>query len=586
MKKVLIIVAVLFLSACGSKSKKTTTGTTTWIQTQTDVEFENYTKDLFSSMLEGDPLSINFYVEKPELFGLDQTVYEGIAYENNKQENIDELNGLIAEIKAFKDNKLELKNRVTKSLLIDYFENLKEFETEDFYYYGTNLGSYLGYQANLPVLLTMYVIDDNKDVLDYFSYLRKAEEDFNAITDFEVEKIAYGLSLPNSILNGVIEQIDAFCSQEECYLIPVFEEKIDALDISDEQKASLKSEHKNYINEFINAYQVLKGNIETKLLNKQTKVGSLASFGEKGKKYYQYLIKTNIGTDADVDTIRDELKNASQNALTQYIHNYQLSGGLVGDFAGNNSYKQILDGFISNERIWADFPKLEQDINYNLNYVNEALEDNFSPAAYFASYVDNKNCVEQIIINEKSFAEQGGNYQYTTLAHEGIPGHLFQNLSFKNSSMFTPIRAILNNTGYKEAWAVYSESYILKYASGTSAVKNAYKWEQRFYGYVQAYLDVLVNYDGYNASQLSDELTNMGLSVGDVSSLYNQLIETPTNSLEYYYSIIELENLKQKVQEKLGDDYSDMIFHKFYLEFGPAPFYIIEDYIDFVYYCM
>lgn len=50
---------------------------------------------------------------------------------------------------------------------------------------------------------------------------------------------------------------------------------------------------------------------------------------------------------------------------------------------------------------------------------------------------------------------------YTTLAHEGYPGHLYQTTYFASTNP-APLRSLLNFGGYTEGWATYSEmmSYI------------------------------------------------------------------------------------------------------------------------------
>ena len=38
--------------------------------------------------------------------------------------------------------------------------------------------------------------------------------------------------------------------------------------------------------------------------------------------------------------------------------------------------------------------------------------------------------------------------------------------------------------------------------------------------------------------------------------------------------------LRETAEKELGDDFNAKEFHQFLLEMGPAPFYIIEDYMD------
>ena len=51
---------------------------------------------------------------------------------------------------------------------------------------------------------------------------------------------------------------------------------------------------------------------------------------------------------------------------------------------------------------------------------------------------------------------------FTTLAHEGYPGHLYQTTYYANTNP-DPLRNLLNFSGYVEGWATYAEmcSYYL-----------------------------------------------------------------------------------------------------------------------------
>ena len=43
---------------------------------------------------------------------------------------------------------------------------------------------------------------------------------------------------------------------------------------------------------------------------------------------------------------------------------------------------------------------------------------------------------------------------------------------------------------------------------------------------------------------------------------------------------MEFRDLKEKAKETYGSAYSDIAFHKAVLEIGPAPFSIVEKYLD------
>ena len=56
---------------------------------------------------------------------------------------------------------------------------------------------------------------------------------------------------------------------------------------------------------------------------------------------------------------------------------------------------------------------------------------------------------------------------YTTLAHEGYPGHLYQNVYFL-SNCTSPVRTVLSFGSYVEGWATYVENYAYTTDNGLS----------------------------------------------------------------------------------------------------------------------
>ncbi|MFA6627341.1 MAG: DUF885 family protein, partial [Bacilli bacterium] len=189
-------------------------------------DFDVLLDQLFLDMLGTDPMNINFTLYHPETYGLEDCVVEAYTFsEEDEAEYFQELKDMKASIEAFPDEDLSEEQVLDKVVLLDYLDH--QLGYEGFYYYGTNLGSYLGYQAQLPIILAEYRFDDLTDIENYFDYIEVTEQTFSEIIKFEKEKAVLGMGLTDVIIDRVIEQCDSFISAEECYLIPVFNSKID-----------------------------------------------------------------------------------------------------------------------------------------------------------------------------------------------------------------------------------------------------------------------------------------------------------------------------------------------------------------------
>lgn len=98
-------------------------------------------------------------------------------------------------------------------------------------------------------------------------------------------------------------------------------------------------------------------------------------------------------------------------------------------------------------KITDTFPEIP-DVDFQVKYVPESMQDYLSPAFYMIPAID--NLTENVIYINNGQTASGLNL-YTTLAHEGYPGHLYQTVYFSASEP-DPIRSILDFGGYVEGW--------------------------------------------------------------------------------------------------------------------------------------
>ena len=62
-----------------------------------------------------------------------------------------------------------------------------------------------------------------------------------------------------------------------------------------------------------------------------------------------------------------------------------------------------------------------------------------------------------------------------------------------------------------------------------------------------------------------------------IQMIYEYIVEEPACYLKYYLGCLEIVSLKEAARTILGDSYSDLAFHTFLLDAGPAPFAILSD---------
>ncbi len=95
-------------------------------------------------------------------------------------------------------------------------------------------------------------------------------------------------------------------------------------------------------------------------------------------------------------------------------------------------------------------------------------------------------------------------------------------------------------------------------------------------------LDIMIHYDGAALSDISEYLSELGIhDTGAIEEVYVYICAEPCNYLKYYAGCLEFLALKNRAQVLWADDYSDLRFHTFCLDQGPADFetlqYLLEE---------
>jgi uncharacterized protein (DUF885 family) len=204
------------------------------------------------------------------------------------------------------------------------------------------------------------------------------------------------------------------------------------------------------------------------------------------------------------------------------------------------------------------------------------MEKYLSPAFYMIPAIDNTD--ENVIYVNQSQMKNNLTL-YTTLAHEGYPGHLYQTIYYAEKNP-DPLRSIFNFGGYVEGWATYAEmcSYYLSPLNKNQAIllqKNS----SIILG-LYALADMGIHYEGWSRLDTIAFFKNYGIKDAKiVDQIYELIIGSPGNYLKYYIGYVEFLELKKKWVKKEGENYSQKEFHDAVLSVGPATFELVEKYM-------
>lgn len=597
----LIVVSSIFLTSCDS-----------CVISQPKENFKPFTESVFKTLVGSDELTSNYLFINPNDFGLER--YEPSLPTPSKQEALGLLmiNLYLGQIKGFNYEELNVDEQITYDIIVDLLENINAQTPEMSYLSNDYLGSYLGYQAQLPLLLTEYKFKDIIDVNNYFKFLDLVPETFKKYYEFEVEKADNGYGMPDFVIDKVVNQCDSFIGgmmSDDHFMISTINKKIDSLEfLTIEEKEQYKKLNIEKVRgPLTEGYKYVKENLPT-LKGKATNNMGLAHYVLEdgttiGKDYYEIAFKKAVGYDISVADAIDYIDNKLkiyEDQRTYFSELLKNKPYLIDEinnvkFMDNTPeeqiklYQTIIDGH---------FPKLNlsNELTVNINYIDKAMEDHFSPAAYMTSAIDEfKN--ENIYLNNKSIIievkdEQGNlitdelgnpildydyNYLYTTLAHEGFPGHLYQNVYFKNQDV-NIIRKVLKNKGYLEGWATYAERYMYKLLDGYNQdVIDYYIYQEEFQSAIYSRLDMGIHYDGWTLEETHEFLSKYYvITIESTKDTYERLIEVPNNSQYYYFTYFKFMDLFNKVSQELGPNFNVEDFHKQILDCGPIPLKYVE----------
>lgn len=603
--------------------------------------FLSYTDQLFAREMSQSCLNLHYTLADPASCGITRYSTSLGSFDTSQiSMQYVTLENRLKKLDSFPFQDLSLKNRLAYDVLRLALET--DLSGGNYYLLNEVLSPTLGTQAQLPILLAEYTFRTEQDIQDYLKLLSSVDEYFQGILSFERLKSREGTFMSDTTADRVISQCQAFIRDPDSnYLDSIFRDKIQSFSSLSEKKQNAYIElHSQLIREtLIPAYEnLIQGLSELKGTGGNS--GGLCGFSG-GKEYYEYLLKSNCGLYDSVPQIQTRLLAQLQadvvessqllaqhpqlaSRITQAASapaavsaasilsgsgnsawetsgsgsdqepsgssrsDQEPSGGSADDHSGSSSgtFDQVSDSSsgssspedileILKEKLKADFPDAPA-ASYEIKSVHEDLEEYLSPAFYLTPPIDTLS-PNAIYIN--GHADLSGSELFTTLAHEGFPGHLYQTVTFA-STKSPNIRHMMNMGGYVEGWATYVESYAYQYQEQEEALSRL-QWLNRSLNLcIYSLLDTGIHYDGWTLDKTSRFLSGFGITDPETTAeIYQVIVEDPTNYLKYYMGCLSFMDLRDEQMEALGNEFDLKGFHQAVLEIGPCQFPVLEKYV-------
>ncbi len=549
--------------------------------TETALSFDEFSEHFFRTEISSNTINLHFTLSEPEDYGItDPPISLGSLTPEAADESRASLENALAVLKTFDYDSLSAREKLDYEILTDYLQ--LTCDSSEFTFYDELLRPSTGIQAQLPVLYEEYRFYEKQDIEDYLALIALTGDYFDQIIEFERQKASAGLFMSDFACDTIISQCEAFLqNREEHYLITTFDHKLTQMTgLSDAERQTYQAKNETIVKETIlPAYERLASAL-TELLGSGTNNAGLCHFPD-GTEYYEYLVRHNTGSDKSVREIQKMVEEQRSEDLT-------AAGVLILQHPGleEKCASVRLDGMdpvatlhVLQEEMLAQFPAAP-DTEFTVSYIDECMEDYMAPAFYITAPIDNyrKN---SIFINAST--DTSTMRHFTTLAHEAFPGHLYQTVMSYEAGL-SPVRSILNYPGYVEGWATYVEMLSYHYAGLETPVADLLSFNQSALLSLYATTDLGIHYDGWSFSDVLAFWADYGITdQNSLRNVYELIVEEPAHYLKYYVGYLEFLELKEDAKKRYGDAYSDVAFHRAILAIGPAPFSIVEKYLDAYY---
>lgn len=536
--------------------------------------FSEFCTTLFREEMKSNTMNLHFTLKDPKAAGIDS--YEitlGSLSGDSPHNQARQLKKLSEELKKYSHRSLKGKDRLTCRLLSDYISRQQNLAA--YPYYDEPLTPSGGVTSQLPVLLAEYTFRNTRDIKDYLGLLSQMDTYFLGILDYEQKKADAGLFMSDEACLKVIEGCEVFTEHpDDNFLIDTFSNRLNAMDgLTDTQKNAYLKQHSKVLSDHvIPAYsQMIKG--LTMLLGRGHNNWGLCNFPE-GKAYYEAVVSADTGCDDSVEDLFSQIAKARREDLTFCQNLLEKNPKLASQSPKPDAAMKEENAMISRlqKEILTDFPAPPQT-EVEICHVDPALSEYLAPAFYITAPIDDISH-NRIYINDAK--NNTDIYYFTTLAHEGYPGHLYQTIC--TSSYGAPeVLSLLNYPGYTEGWATYTEMQSFYYAGLDPDLASLLQHNQAATLSLYATADIGIHYFGWKKEKIAAFWSEYGVDdTATVNRITDLILEEPGNYLKYYVGYLKFRQMREQLALE-NKSFSVSAFHEAILRTGPSPFSVLEE---------
>ena len=542
-------------------------------------KFQRYTISFFKENASANEITMHYLLENPEKYGLKKS--KSLYGKMKKEDVLNEKNKIsdeIKKLKKFRKKELTRKQQNTYEVLMDYLSRQEKLAM--YPYYERVLGKSSGQQVQILLTLSEYRLKNEQNIKSYFKLLRGLNAYFDSLIEYSKEQVKRNLFISDESLEETLKQIKSVTTQKDNMLAATFNLRISEVKgINAATKKQYCRENKKIVKmEVIPAYERLYSHLQALKGNGKNKNGLY--YYKNGKDYYEALVAQKTGSAKTVEEMIEISDQTIEKCLRKLIKLQKKYPNIINRYRKSKKNIKIVQNSQKvlnklRQKMVKYYPKAPK-VSCKIKYVHKTMEEYTSPAFYMVPAVDSYK--ENVIyINKSQTAEL-----YPTLAHEGYPGHLYQNVYYAAKGD-DPVRYLLDYPGYSEGYATYVEgfSYSMMDAEGYGEIYQQMNMEMYEYNLALcSRVDFGVHYEGWKKKDVRAYLRSFGMEKSQADELFQMIIENPANYLSYYIGYQEFHELLTDYKNKAGKQYNLKAYHTEILDAGPCSFDILRRRIE------
>ncbi|WP_068546619.1 DUF885 domain-containing protein [Thalassotalea crassostreae] len=536
----------------------------------------------------------------------------GIKDNNDKWNDISEDNALaelniskqnLAQLETFDVSKLDPQTALSYQLAHDSIS--AQIEGYKWRHHNYPVDQMHGLQSRIPsFLINQHGITNVDDANDYISRIKGIRVLVTQLLEQLKIREDKGIVPPTFVFPHVIRdsqnliQGAPFNGDSESILLADFNKKVNALEISAEQKQQLTAEATTALIDYVQpAYQDLIDFLIHQEARSTNDAGAW-KFPEADA-FYKHALARITTTDLSAEEIH-QIGLSEVARIHEEMRVIKDKVGFKGDLnefmvfmreddqfyypqteAGKQQYLDEATAIIDTMKTRLDElfnvqPKAEMIVkrveafrekSAGKAFYNSPALDGSRPGIYYANLYDMKAMPV---------------YQMEALAyHEGIPGHHMQLAISQELEGLPTFRKFLRFTAYIEGWGLYSEKVPKEIGFYQDPYSDFGRLAMELWRAVRLVVDTGMHDKKWTREQSIDfYVNNTPNAKSDAIKMVERHAVMPAQATAYKIGMLEILKLRSKAQDALGDKFDIRDFHDVYLKNGPLPLTIIGQKVD------